>query len=360
MDKSIVFVGAGASDPFHIPTMTKLVEDFEDKLRSSYSPHLSLFEDIKYRLQNYKNFDIEALITVLQDIIEIDELPTKVLNQPSVHYFSAWGMSFESMVNTIREDALRNRDQAEQLLKEVKGFVAESCTLKKQSFDIYMEFFKYVMLKDGYNLENALRGQGPYKIRSVIFTTNYDQVIEAFCRRKNLNYGCGQVQNELLDIGKSNHMLYSKDSPLFQIYKLHGSINWYEDQDKNMRWLTEPARPGRMTPLGDQVIKELLIYPAREKYTFREPFYPMFHHLKECLIGCERCYIVGYSFRDDDILGLFHDAMNLNKGLSLFVVDRNANTIVEEKFQSLSDRIQALETEFSVRTGKELYELTSR
>lgn len=121
-----------------------------------------------------------------------------------------------------------------------------------------------------------------------------------------------------------------------------------------MRWLTEPAQAGRTTLLGDRIVRELLIYPAFAKYTFGEPFYTMFHYLKESLLNSEACYIVGYSFRDDDILGLFHDAMVLNEKLSLYLLDNNANIISEDKFEPFSNRVQPLPMEFSAEAARNL------
>jgi len=354
MARFVVFLGAGASDPFGIPTMTRMAEELETNLKSTYSVHLKLFNDIKYCLKNYQYFDIEAVITVLQDIIDIDKVPTMVLNQPSVHYFSTWGLSFEKMVEVNRENALRNRESAGQLLKEVKAFVAESCVIQEQPFEIYDEFFHQVMFKHGYDFRQALDGEGQKHINCVIFTTNYDQVIEAYCHARHLDYECGEAQNLELDITNSNNRLYLLDVPVFQIHKLHGSVNWYVDQTGAKRWLTEPAQPGRTTSLGDTVARELLIYPAFDKYTFREPFYTMFHHLKESLLSCEACYVVGYSFRDDDILGLFHDAMELNEEWLLFLLDKNANAIIEKRFEPFSKRVQPLPMEFSAQAVRNL------
>lgn len=359
MDIFLIFLGAGASAPFGIPTMTQMAEEFEANLKKRLPPYITLFDDIKYQLKGYESFDIEALLTVLQDIIEIDKMHYKVFNKPSVHYFSSWGLLFQRMIEINKDAAKRKHSDAEKLLKEVKGFIAERCLVKNLSFDIYHEFFQQVMVQNGIDYWGSIQRSGTTlnSIRCVIFTTNYDQVIEAYCRRKKLDYECGQLANELLEIGASNDRLYLSSENLFQIHKLHGSINWYEDQDKNLRWLTEAAQSGKTTLMGEQIIKELLIYPAQEKYTFREPFYSMFHALKDQLIKSRNCYVVGYSFRDDDILGLFHDAMDLNKSLRIFLIDHNADKIVKDKFNRFSDRIKQLPMEFSVDSARMLESL---
>ena len=46
MREFVVFIGAGASVPFGIPTMTEMAEKFERKLIEEGSPHFDLY---KYR-----------------------------------------------------------------------------------------------------------------------------------------------------------------------------------------------------------------------------------------------------------------------------------------------------------------------
>ena len=354
MSNFIVFLGAGASVPFGIPTMTKLVEGFEHELKSNYPPTLDLFNDIKNKLKNYRYFDIEALITVLQDIIEIDKLPNIIFGKPSIHYFASWGVNFDNIVEDGRANAIYIRDDAKKLLMEVKNYIADVCCIgDKQPYDLYDEFFHQILYKNtGMNYLDSIERKGPKNIQCYIFTTNYDKIIEAYCRRREITYDCGETQNGTVDI-RTNSRLTSNDM-LFHIFKLHGSTYWYIDEENHMRWLTQPAQVGSTTHLGDRVVKELAIYPAQEKYTYREPFYNIFHYLKERLSFCDICYVVGYSFRDEDILGLFTDAMDLNERLSLLLIDLNAESIIRDKFPNHTGRIRPIQSEFSVQSVRNL------
>lgn len=352
MARSLCFLGAGASVPFGIPSMTRMAAGFEEMLRSNYSPTIPLLDEIKSQLRDYPEFDIEALITVLEDIMNCNV--TRALTHPSVHYFSAWYNGYDRMVKDRMEGAARNRDTADELMSAVKEFVVDNCSVKNQEFDIYEAFFQKALNTEGYGSTDGLWRESDHRIPYRIFTTNYDPVIEAFCQSRNLEYESGEGRNQILDITSRNEELYRPEPRLFQIYKLHGSINWFKDQNGRWRFQTGAAHTGSRTPLGTEVISELLIYPAKEKYTFREPFYSMFHHLKDCLTTADRCYVVGYSFRDDDILWLFHDAMELNPKLYLSLIDPNARVIVSEKFVDFADRIQLIPQEFSVAACRQL------
>jgi len=358
MSEFVVFVGAGASKPFGILTMTEMTEGFEKELKKSSLPGITLFDEIKRRLKEYQYFDIESLITVLQSIVDIDKLSSTVLNNPRLHYFFA-ERAVGGIGGTITDEKRRaegDRAGAEELLKHVRQFIVDSCKMQEKPFELYDELFDYANKnhRPTFKFKDVTSRRGFTIPNHQVFTTNYDLVLEGYCQYKEFpEWTFGQLPTGQLNI-VDNLPLYSSDRTIFQIYKLHGSVNWYLNERGVMSWLSGAAQAGQSTLAGQKIAKELLIYPAFEKYTFREPFYNMFHHLKKRLLRCQGCYVVGYSFRDDDILGLFHDAMELNGDLQLYLIDRKAQNIVEEKFKSFLDRIKTIPKEFSIEAVSEL------
>ncbi len=104
MEDCIVFMGAGASVPFGVPTMTEMVNKFEEDLEKKCSANVDLYKQrdlyrkIKGELKYYQGYDIEAIITVLQDITDSKVDIAHKLNLPSVHYFSSWHFGFDETV----------------------------------------------------------------------------------------------------------------------------------------------------------------------------------------------------------------------------------------------------------------------
>ncbi len=333
---TIFFIGAGGSVPFGIPTMTEMVQGFEEWMKKSNSGLDYVEHEIKNKLSEYKQYDIEALITVLQDIIDFDQTATSLYSHPSLHFFSP--IDTRTFKNTINTLGSQYHNEAIQLLNGLKSFIISACDIKKQPFELYMKLFRYCIRRYDASYETKLLKK-ELKITNEIFTTNYDMVLEAYCSHYELAWESGEKQGKL-DISESNENLFN--SNVHSIYKLHGSINWYFDGKGNMRVSSEPVKIGTKTSLGYDVGRELLVYPAFSKYTFREPFYTMFHHLKECLSHCIECYIVGYSFRDEDILGLFHDALMVNKSLKLILIDPNADNIKNQVFHEYLDRVHSI------------------
>lgn len=350
MPNTIFFIGAGASVPFGIPTMTEMVANFEEKTKE---PHYGLgyvVQAIKNNLRDYKSFDIEALITVLQDIINYDTVSEAIFNHPSLHFYTYSGYkNFAASVQTLGK---QYHNEAKQILGDIKDFIVESCNIKKKPFEIYKELFLSGLGRYDFNYEQEIQTRRS-DIDVCIFTTNYDRVLEAYCSNSGLDYEIGET-HRLLSIDSSNQNLYGHSFRAHRIYKLHGSINWYIDEHDVMRWISEPVREGKTTSLGHKVEKELLLYPAVAKYTFREPFYTMFHYLKKYLVECKVCCVVGYSFRDEDILGLFHDAMMINKRLNIVLIDKNAETIRRKNFDKYVDRVHPVSGIFSVDTAGQL------
>jgi hypothetical protein len=65
---------------------------------------------------------------------------------------------------------------------------------------------------------------GTKRVNCEIFTTNYDRVLEAYCRRMELEYECGEAPGQQLNISESNSRLFDPYEPVHKIYKIHGSI----------------------------------------------------------------------------------------------------------------------------------------
>ncbi|GAG14308.1 unnamed protein product [marine sediment metagenome] len=74
-------------------------------------------------------------------------------------------------------------------------------------------------------------------------------------------------------------------------------------------------------------------------------------------MGCKECYVVGYSFRDEDILGLFQDAMMMNRQLYLILIDPMAETIAQEKFSEYGERVYRISEAFTEEATRKILKL---
>jgi len=311
-------------------------------------PEKDLFNLIANKLKNYRNFDVEALITVLERIGNIDRF-IEELNNPSLHYFLdnlAYG--WHETVKYIRWQADQAKKASENLLGNLKGFIRDVCVqeIDEEKFSIFDEFFSKILEKQGIDFKVKLKKRGPKSAYLEAFTTNYDMIVENYCRSRDLFYENGEMRDRTVDISSRNTALYGGAAECFKIFKLHGSINWGEVKKGEIRARDVPVKPGERTIYGERITKEMVIYPAREFYTFREPFYDMFNYMRDTLVTSDECYVVGYSFRDPDIKGLFLDALEKNDKLQFCFIDPNVDEIVNEKLGRIKDRIIKIDKEF--------------
>lgn len=318
----------------------------------------TLFDLVVNNLRNYRDFDVEALITVLERIGNIDRF-IEELNNPSLHYFLGnLTYSYQNTIEGARSEADRLKEEPENLLEKLKGFIRDACAQKieEEKFSLLDMLFSVLLHQEGTDFKAKLQARGQKAAYYEIFTTNYDMIVERYCRSRNLLYESGEMRDRRVDISSRNTELYGGSKSCFKIFKLHGSINWGEVKERKIMASDMPVKPGGSTIYGESFTKEMVIYPIREFYTFREPFYDMFHHLKKRLVGSDRCCIVGYSFRDPDIAGLFLDAAEMKGKLKFYFIDPKVDEIVNKRLKRMEGQITRIAKEFGYEAIDELAE----
>jgi hypothetical protein len=135
--------------------------------------------------------------------------------------------------------------------------------------------------------------------KTTFFTTNYDTLLEdALALHKKVvcdGFSGGAVGFWNADKEFSNAVT---DSNTYQLYKLHGSIDWHRDDKLGLvrarygtKYLSNPAN--------------IMIYPQATKYveTQKDPFASLFLGLRKTLMNGQQNTLItcGYSFGDDHI-----------------------------------------------------------
>jgi len=174
-----------------------------------------------------------------------------------------------------------------------------------------------------------------------VFTTNYDNVLCVYSNRRGAMLMNGELSQNQVGIKKTNNpSLFTPAQQGFKIFRLHGYITWFIDKhNQDIRCSGEVLPLGKSSLLGDQPEREAMIFPIGGKYIYREPYCDMFFYLKELLQGERFVTVVGYSFRDTDVVGLFVDALTLNPELTMVLLDPRAKEIVKEQFSDFSGRV---------------------
>ena len=354
----VLFLGAGASIPFGIPGMSQFIKLLDDAMESGAIPVGDDGKELWQRLldiaeQENVEIDLEWILSILNDLSERNL-------RPAIRLF---GISFEeNQLEQLRSSAM-------ELRAGIEEYVRRKCRLTSENKDIAAEYYR------GF-FEELLNGWGYHP---KIFTTNYDNVIESSNERRNRHISPNRPKISLVSgfpaSSESQDQIWDPrvfedriigDSISHQLFKLHGSVDWYVGQRDNQQVILRIGAIGNGLELTDGTkLESLLIYPVEQKKVFSPPFTELFYQFRSTLIYEARVLVViGYSFRDEMIQNLFKEALERNKSLRIFVANKSMDqirgilsdfgdraTVIGEEFGS-GEFIPSLSEKLWEETGK--------
>lgn len=349
-----ILLGAGASEPFEIPPMTRMVNEFEKKLRGE---ERSKWKEVKEILtKSGIKPDLEAMLTIFSKPILI---PHNL--DPQVAYYLKLPDEKIEIINS---------SFARSLEKKVRKYIWDVCNLKEESwerkkqlnsiYDTYDEFFRILTMKiHGSEAENSLitlLTQGMLDI----YTTNYDRCLEIYFQSARFQKANDKI---LLDEGLRGRywstLYYEEDNtPRNRIYKLHGSIQRYWT-NKGIRDSESYLEEGKLIN-GDEVVKQMLIWPLRAKPIYEYPFSNMFDKFREQLRLEVPLIVIGHSLRDKAILDILLSVVDevsekKKKGIKgkfkMLLMDPNAEDIKNERLKPIENFLTIVPHKFGTEIG---------
>jgi hypothetical protein len=164
--------------------------------------------------------------------------------------------------------------------------------------------------------------------RNIIFTTNYDLIIDEIIRQR--------AQKEYFDFfyfdRQRNRKLFSPiesfknlEANNNQLYKIHGSMSWYKENDIIFDKQTEHNKI-------DEISFLLPVIGSIKNTSGDSNFKFLYELLNEFLLydTTQIVVSVGYSFRDTEIREIFENSLKYNKKLKLIIVGKS---IFDENFE---------------------------
>lgn len=297
----MIFLGAGASKCFGIPTSPTLTSEMEELVNGTYP---DLIEDIKTYLKKHKrNFDFEIGLTILTALTDPNRVPDR--NHYS-HFFA--------------DDYPQHRGDYSEIIDRMHGMVYDYCTAPFTRGS--EKFLSPEALDSIFTMTyDVLMGVPLFKgVRDVLFSTNYDPTIELWCKKRFLDSMDGtsgtnnpdfrrvqttedhlkQIQS-YLDRGAPPH---ASDQPeeIVPLIRLHGSVWTYDITGSPYRMKFSVPRDQLLFPdlYKDRIQQRpRLILPGQEDKLRRVEWDRLYQFFKEKLKGY--CLFIGYSFRHDVI-----------------------------------------------------------
>lgn len=255
----VLLLGAGASKPLGIPTSDEMVTEFLD---TEPAEPISPFKDQIIK----EEWDIERLLRLIQHVKILGKEPRLQPLLGEIH-------------TKQLEERLSNLNQGyEEVYDELLSFIRKRCL--KPDLEQAKEIYKPLL---------ELREKATIKI----FTTNYDTAIENVCRDFQIEYNDGFAMRAFDDYKRFYPNLLGNGN--VQLYKLHGSVNWWSDITRQVVFRLSLDLEG----LAE--VKTMMIYPAEVESAFNYPFNILQSHFISSLVDAKEVIAIGHKFGDVNI-----------------------------------------------------------
>ena len=288
--KNIHFLfGSGVSSG-SIPTMAGFIKKVENKLKQKDK---KIIKDIFNKLKN-NDANLESILGVLyskrayQEGVGEEDEDTKML--------------IDLIENTMYEGININ----------IFG------DKHKKTIDLYETFYQKITYR---NKDFS---------RVNIFTTNNDLFNERVLDKLNINYnnGFGGGLDKYFNPARFGYTFskrieasvekYEPLDNMIYLYKLHGSINWIEEEGNSLFNIKEVKIDERYKPND----KNVLIYPnpLKQGKSLTAPYSDIIREFqRKLLLQNSVLFVVGYSFSDEHINNIIYQALSTNSSLSIVI-----------------------------------------
>lgn len=293
----MLFLGAGASAPFGIPTAPALTKEISGLVDRNVLDAINRFLTPFGREPNY-----EQILTLLVALTNSADVPKNHYARPFLASYPNYRKDYSHVIDNMYEIICEHCNNP---------FISSSNQyLKPEELEK-----KFQLTYDSLIGVYLSHGQ-----QDLVFSTNYDPSLEIWCQKRNLACSDGseplhntevRKMDETSHIAKLRYVLgLSQFSPLERrppltntvgLARLHGSVWTYEVNDDRRIKFTTPKDRRLFSDLYEDVTnrKPILVFPGEEEKLTGGRWDALYQFFKENLVGF--CLFIGYSFRHDVI-----------------------------------------------------------
>ena len=326
INMDVIFLGAGASNPFGIPTMSGFPDEIERELEGE---QLALLKSVRECLSHFSvNSDLEAILYTLN---EFENVGSASNISPALLYRFKDQMK-NALKERLDEAKMRNIGNLKDAILQI---IVKKCTPNEPGkiYSTYDQFFGAIVSQYGGNVESLLSSEN-----FAFFTTNYDTCLEIyfdkarFEKHKDTIY----LDQGISSIDMRHWSPTNYRSNKNRLYKLHGSI----DMDYTNFGITKYT--GDLSQFGEVSRQKGMIFPAVGKSVFEDPYFWMLSMLHQQLETANHAIVIGYSFRDPSVKSLFQsaassrtDSTKWSRGsaLRVYLLAPDASSITKKEFK---------------------------
>ena len=316
-----------------IPTMAPMAQEFYGL--SNFEKNKEwLLSKLKIDVED-KNFEknLEAFLSVLHSL---SFYHSKINNKADEE-----AQKINQVINEADEEARK----INQVIKEARNFILEKCLNEEniknkrdnELLEVYKTFYKKLLTRN-----STLP-------RLNIFTTNYDLYSERAMDSLGIHYANGFTGGiskyfnptifnyalaEKMDLSQSKWNVIDN---FFYLYKIHGSVNWVENNDEGKLFKIQEIQDPTFNTLKDK--KTVMIHPTPLKYnaSLGSPYSDLFREFQKKLMQNNNILVtIGYSFSDEHINNLIFQAFTI-PSFRLIIIGSEKQSETIEKLYNLDD-----------------------
>ena len=335
---NLIFLGAGASKAFGIPTMQEMVTEFEKTIKKDNKECFEFYFEIKNTLiEKYgsQHVDIESILSVLNGIVS--QITIKELGHYAYYHIQKF---CKSKNITYPEDHPVDEyiDKAKKIEDSLKKYIRKKCDieLSNESHDkvyqkSYLPFFNTI---DG-NKKNYPNHN--LTINWKAYTTNYDNIFEGFWDAFE-----SPKDHFVKESSANNYFLLSDELHGDQTFcKLHGSLNWTKEKETGRIIKKQISGYNIYDTEGD-----VMLFPTQQKDLYLHPWFTLFSDLRKGLQNQSNWYVVGYSFNDEFIRNVFQEILSYNSDKRLIIINPIAEKVRNKFPKSVKNQIDTVPIKF--------------
>ncbi len=304
-----------------IPVMVPMAEEFYD-LSDFVEYKKWLLEELKINVDDDEGFEfkknLEAFLSVLHSL---SFYHSKIKNENDI----------SKKINEI--------------IIKARNFILQKCLNEKnikngddnELLEVYRTFYKKLLTRN------------PTLPRLNIFTTNYDLYSERAMDSLGIHYvngftgGISKFFNptifnyalaEKMDLSQSKWNVIDN---FFYLYKIHGSVNWVENNDEGKLFKIQEIQDPTFEKLENK--ESIMIHPTPLKYnaSLGSPYSDLFREFQKKLMQNNNILVtIGYSFSDEHINNLIFQAFTI-PSFRLIIVGTQKQSETIEKLYKLDD-----------------------
>ncbi|MDO4729170.1 MAG: SIR2 family protein [Bacteroidota bacterium] len=319
-----------------IPVMAPMAREFYS-LRDFAECIKWLSEELRINVDD-KNFktNLEAFLSVLHSLSFYHSKISTITTEK---------VSIKKNEENIPFQNLSTYEKIEYVIVKARNFILQKClneeNIKNQKdgdlLEVYKTFYKKLLTRN------------PTLPRLNIFTTNYDLYSERAMDTLGIHYvngftgGISKYFNptifnyalaEKMDLSQSKWNVIDN---FFYLYKIHGSVNWIENDDGEKLFKIQEIQDPTFEKLKDE--KTIMIHPTPLKYnaSLGSPYSDLFREFQKKLMQNNNILVtIGYSFSDEHINNLIFQAFTI-PSFRLIIIGTEKQSEAIQKLHSLND-----------------------